>query len=146
MAGGYSKWGLTNGVAAALALSGRILEGHMEWAEVFRPWHSRELRGLPGGALANAEVGVEMARGWIRPLLGSRATCGTTVWARPPRRRKAAAGCRRCAPISAGSSAGTTPSGAGTARCTAPASTKAATCSRGRRPAAYAPADPCLAE
>lgn len=72
MAGGYSKWGMTNGVAAALALSGRILEGHMEWADVFRPWHSRELRGLPGGALANAEVGVEMARGWIRPLLGSR--------------------------------------------------------------------------
>jgi Rieske Fe-S protein len=59
-------------VAAALALSGWILEGQMEWADVFRPWRSRELRGLPGGALANAEVAVEMARGWVRPLLGSR--------------------------------------------------------------------------
>jgi glycine/D-amino acid oxidase-like deaminating enzyme len=72
MAGGYSKWGLSNGVAAALSLSGQILHGHMEWAEVFHPWRSRELRGLPGSALANAEVGVEMARGWIRPLFGSR--------------------------------------------------------------------------
>jgi glycine/D-amino acid oxidase-like deaminating enzyme len=72
MAGGYSKWGMTNGVAAALALSGWILEGQIEWADVFRPWRSRELRGLPGGALANAEVAVAMARGWVRPLLGSR--------------------------------------------------------------------------
>jgi glycine/D-amino acid oxidase-like deaminating enzyme len=70
MAGGYSKWGLTNGVAAALALSGRVLDGHMEWAEVFRPWRSRELRGLPGDALANAQVGFQMARGWVRPLFG----------------------------------------------------------------------------
>jgi glycine/D-amino acid oxidase-like deaminating enzyme len=69
-AGGYSKWGLTNGVAAALALSGQILDGHMEWAEVFHPWRSRELRGLPNGAVINAEVGVELARGWLRPLLG----------------------------------------------------------------------------
>jgi nitrite reductase/ring-hydroxylating ferredoxin subunit len=68
VAGGYSKWGMTNGVAAALALTGRILHGHMEWAEVFHPWRSHELRGLPGGALINAEVGVEMARGWLRPL------------------------------------------------------------------------------
>ena len=69
VAGGYSKWGMTNGVAAALALTGRILDGHMEWAEIFHPWHSHELRGLPNGALVNAEVGVEMARGWLRPLL-----------------------------------------------------------------------------
>jgi glycine/D-amino acid oxidase-like deaminating enzyme len=68
VAGGYSKWGMTNGVAAALALSGRILGGHMPWAEVFRPWRSRELRGSADGALLNAEVAVEMARGWIRPL------------------------------------------------------------------------------
>ena len=69
VAGGYSKWGMTNGVAAALALTGRILDGHLEWAEIFHPWRSHELRGLPKGALVNAEVGVEMARGWLRPLL-----------------------------------------------------------------------------
>ena len=68
VAGGYSKWGMTNGVAAALALSGRILGGHLEWADVFEPWSTRELRGLVDGARINAEVGVEMATGWIRPV------------------------------------------------------------------------------
>ena len=68
VAGGYSKWGLTNGVAAALALSGRILDGHLEWASAFNPWTSRELSGLPQGALLNAEVGIEMTTGWLRPL------------------------------------------------------------------------------
>jgi glycine/D-amino acid oxidase-like deaminating enzyme/nitrite reductase/ring-hydroxylating ferredoxin subunit len=69
MAGGYSKWGLTNGVAAALAITERVLGGHLEWAEVFHPWRGGELRGLPNGVLYNAEVGVEMARGWLLPLL-----------------------------------------------------------------------------
>jgi glycine/D-amino acid oxidase-like deaminating enzyme len=69
MAGGYSKWGLTNGVAAALAISGHVLGGRLEWAEIFQPWRPQELRGLPGDALVNAGVGVEMARGWLRPLL-----------------------------------------------------------------------------
>jgi glycine/D-amino acid oxidase-like deaminating enzyme/nitrite reductase/ring-hydroxylating ferredoxin subunit len=68
VAGGYSKWGLTNGVAAALALSGRILDGRMDWARAFDPWSGRDLRGLPSAGLMNAEVGFEMARGWIRPL------------------------------------------------------------------------------
>ncbi len=72
VAGGYSKWGMTNAVAAALALSGRELGGHMEWAQTFHPWRAHSLRGLPGDALVNAEVGVEMARGWMRPLLGSK--------------------------------------------------------------------------
>jgi glycine/D-amino acid oxidase-like deaminating enzyme/nitrite reductase/ring-hydroxylating ferredoxin subunit len=69
VAGGYSKWGMTNGVAAALSLSGRILGGHQEWASAFEPWSSRELSGLPGGLRVNTEVGIEMASGWIRPLL-----------------------------------------------------------------------------
>ncbi len=69
VAGGYSKWGMTNGVAAALCLSGRILGGHQEWASAFEPWRGRELKGLPDGVRVNAEVGLEMATGWIRPLL-----------------------------------------------------------------------------
>ncbi|GAW52244.1 MULTISPECIES: FAD-dependent oxidoreductase [unclassified Nocardioides] len=69
VAGGYSKWGMTNGVAAALALAGRILGGHQEWASAFEPWSTRELSGLPGDLRVNAEVGFEMTTGWIRPLL-----------------------------------------------------------------------------
>jgi len=67
VAGGFSKWGLTNGPAAALALTGRILGGHQEWAGAFEPWRSRELRGLAQAARANGEVGLEMTWGWLRP-------------------------------------------------------------------------------
>ncbi|WP_244929126.1 FAD-dependent oxidoreductase [Nocardioides sp. W7] len=69
VAGGYSKWGMTNGVAAALALSARVLGGRMDWAEAFRPWHGTELRGLLDAARINGEVGLEMAGGWLRPAL-----------------------------------------------------------------------------
>lgn len=68
MAGGYSKWGMTNGVAAALALSGQILGGHQEWARVMRTWSPHELRGVVDGLRINGEVGFEMGRGWLRPL------------------------------------------------------------------------------
>ncbi|MDP3891027.1 FAD-dependent oxidoreductase [Nocardioides sp.] len=68
MAGGFSKWGMTNGVAAALALSGQLLGGHMEWARVMRTWSRHELRGALDGLRINGEVGFEMGRGWVRPL------------------------------------------------------------------------------
>lgn len=69
MAGGYSKWGMTNAVAASLALSGRVLGGHMEWAEAWRTWRGREARGLAKAALVNAEVGWHLTQGWAKPLL-----------------------------------------------------------------------------
>jgi glycine/D-amino acid oxidase-like deaminating enzyme/nitrite reductase/ring-hydroxylating ferredoxin subunit len=69
VAGGFSKWGLTNGVAAALALSSRVLGGRMDWADAMASWSRHELTGLPTGALTNAEVGLELGRGWLQPLL-----------------------------------------------------------------------------
>jgi glycine/D-amino acid oxidase-like deaminating enzyme len=69
VAGGFSKWGMTNGVAAALALSGRVLGGNLPWARVLDTWSRRELTGAPRSALMNAEVAWEMAGGWIRPTL-----------------------------------------------------------------------------
>jgi glycine/D-amino acid oxidase-like deaminating enzyme/nitrite reductase/ring-hydroxylating ferredoxin subunit len=68
VAGGFSKWGLTNGVAAALALSSRLLGGRMDWADAMASWSRHELTGLPAGAWANAEVGVELTRSWLQPL------------------------------------------------------------------------------
>lgn len=68
MAGGYAKWGMTNAVAAALVLSARILGGRVDWGEVFATWQPRELRGLASSARMNAEVGVELARGWVAPV------------------------------------------------------------------------------
>jgi glycine/D-amino acid oxidase-like deaminating enzyme len=70
VAGGYSKWGLTNGVAASLALAGRILDGHQPWAAAYQPWGTHELRGLPGSLRLNAEVAIEMTTGWARRLTG----------------------------------------------------------------------------
>ena len=72
MAGGYSKWGMTNAVAASLALSGRILGGHMAWSEAWGTWRGREARGLAKAALVNAEVGWHMTQGWVKPLLPGR--------------------------------------------------------------------------
>jgi hypothetical protein len=69
VAGGYSKWGLTNGVAAALALSGRILGGHQEWSRILEPWRPAELRGVVDSLRVNGEVGLELAWGWLRPFI-----------------------------------------------------------------------------
>ena len=68
VAGGYAKWGMTNGIAAALALSGYLLGNHVRWAEPMWAWSRRELAGLPRAVRDNAEVGLEMARGWLAPV------------------------------------------------------------------------------
>lgn len=71
VAGGYSKWGLTNGVAAAHVLAARVLGGSVPWADAYATWDARELRGLPQAAWLNAQVGVEIGWGWVRPTLRS---------------------------------------------------------------------------
>lgn len=68
VATGFDKWGMTNGVAAALALSGRMLGGRMDWAEAFASWSPHELSGLATAVQANLEVGLNMAKGWIAPV------------------------------------------------------------------------------
>ena len=65
VAGGYSKWGMTNAVAAALVLSAQLLDGSISWADAFRTWSRHEVTGLGTAALLNGEVGLEMARGWL---------------------------------------------------------------------------------
>ncbi|MDN3903055.1 FAD-dependent oxidoreductase [Arthrobacter sp. YD2] len=67
---GYNKWGMTNGVAAALALSAEILGGENPWArELYKP------RVAPLDAAStlrdNAEVGLEMLTGWASGLARS---------------------------------------------------------------------------
>ena len=68
VAGGYSKWGMTNAVAAALALSARLLGGQIGWAAAFGTWSRHEVTGLGTAALLNGEVGLEITRGWIGAL------------------------------------------------------------------------------
>lgn len=71
IATGYAKWGMTNAVAAALALSSDILEGNMPWAHAIRSWRAHEVGGLPRGAKLNGTVGVRMAEGWLKAALHS---------------------------------------------------------------------------
>ena len=69
VATGFNKWGMTNGAAAALALSSRILGGRMDWADAFASWSRHELSGIPTALLANGEVGFNLAKGWITPII-----------------------------------------------------------------------------
>lgn len=71
VATGFDKWGMTNGVTAALALSGRILGGRMDWSHAFASWSVHELSGVPTALRANLEVGVNLAKGWTARLLPS---------------------------------------------------------------------------
>jgi hypothetical protein len=70
VAGGFQKWGMTNGTAAAAVLADRILgrpDGPSSpWARVFdvvRP----SLHGAKQAAQLNAGVAAEMAKAWVRP-------------------------------------------------------------------------------
>ena len=113
VATGFDKWGMTNGTAAALALSSRILGGRMEWAEAFASWSPHELSGIPKAMQANLEVGLYLAKGWITPVTRiGRPHARRTVASSAARRgiSRAAAwwtawstGCRRCARTSAAS-------------------------------------------
>jgi glycine/D-amino acid oxidase-like deaminating enzyme len=68
-AGGYSKWGMTNAVAAALVLSAELLGDRPAWAGAFGAWAPKDVRGLAGAARDNAEVALELARGWSGALV-----------------------------------------------------------------------------
>ena len=69
-AGGFAKWGMTNGVAAALALVGEMVGAAPSWSSAYRSWTPRELRSVHKVAAANLRVGLELAEGWLRPLAG----------------------------------------------------------------------------
>ncbi len=65
IATGFAKWGMTNGVAAALLLSKRILGGRLgRWAPAFGSWSPHELSGLATALKLNIEVGWYLAEGW----------------------------------------------------------------------------------
>jgi glycine/D-amino acid oxidase-like deaminating enzyme/nitrite reductase/ring-hydroxylating ferredoxin subunit len=69
VATGFDKWGMTNGVAAALALSARMLGGRMDWAHAFDSWSSHDLAGLTTAVKDNVEVGINLAKGWLAPAV-----------------------------------------------------------------------------
>ncbi|WP_299055960.1 FAD-dependent oxidoreductase [uncultured Nocardioides sp.] len=68
VAGGFAKWGMTGGVAAALAVTAQLTGSRPDWADVMDPWSRRELRSLPSLAADNAAVALELARGVVRTV------------------------------------------------------------------------------
>lgn len=68
VATGFDKWGMTNGAAAALALSSRLLGGRMDWASAFASWSPHELSGVTAAMQSNLAVGFNLAKGWITPI------------------------------------------------------------------------------
>ncbi len=71
VATGYDKWGLALAVAASLALSGRILGGHMPWARAVRTWRPNELTGLGRAVRVGGDVTTRLAGDWVRPRVHS---------------------------------------------------------------------------
>lgn len=63
---GYSKWGLTNGVAAGLVLAGRITGKTPDWAGALASWRTPAAKAVPAAASANAHVFQELSAGWLR--------------------------------------------------------------------------------
>ncbi|GGF16448.1 FAD-dependent oxidoreductase [Williamsia phyllosphaerae] len=76
VATGFAKWGMTNGVAAALAISEQLLGTGETWAATLRTWRPSELRALPTAAKTNAQVGLHMTRGWTRVVLSGESEPG----------------------------------------------------------------------
>jgi glycine/D-amino acid oxidase-like deaminating enzyme/nitrite reductase/ring-hydroxylating ferredoxin subunit len=64
LATGYSKWGMTNAVAAALRISGEILDMEPSWARVLGTRVSKPLSAVHYFR-ANAAMGVAAAQGWL---------------------------------------------------------------------------------
>lgn len=71
VATGFDKWGLTNGVAAALSISSQILGGRMDWARAFASWSPHERSGVTTALKSNLEVGFNLAKGWVTHLTGA---------------------------------------------------------------------------
>ncbi len=67
VAGAYGKWGMTNAVAASLALSARILGGQVPWADELYAWGRPTLAATAKTLRHNAGVAREMSVGWVRP-------------------------------------------------------------------------------
>lgn len=68
IATGYAKWGLTNGVAAALSLAGHLTGNPPSWAQAFATWRPPALHALPAAAMANTAVLQNLTAGWLTAL------------------------------------------------------------------------------
>jgi Rieske Fe-S protein len=74
---GYNKWGMSNSIAAALAISAGILGGQLRWAETIH----RRITSPAGAAAAvalNADVAKTLAENWAK-VTAAKPVTGDTV-------------------------------------------------------------------
>lgn len=145
VATGYAKWGLTNGVAAALAIAGRVTGKPPAWARTFASWRPRSCGHFPplSPPMCLSHTGccpAGVARPVpLRPRCPRKAAAESNATASFPPRSARWTGrpprYRRSAPIWAASWPGTMPSAPGTARCTVPDSRRTAPRSKDPQPA-----------
>ena len=63
---GFAKWGITNGVAAALALADRLDGREPAWARAFDGWRTGPVKSLFAGLHSGVAVARHLATGWLR--------------------------------------------------------------------------------
>ena len=154
VATGYHKWGMTNGVAAAMILTADIVGRELDWAKTLR----RRVTGprdVATGVRFTVDVAVRMATDWTRTAWGAlpgmpsarpgEGQGAVESPAVPPVAVSRVEGCTRrvdavCSHLG-GICRGTTPSRPGTAPCTDRGSVRTGTCWRARRPRTCAPVE-----
>ncbi|WP_127819147.1 FAD-dependent oxidoreductase [Microbacterium sp. CPCC 204701] len=62
---GYDKWGMTNAIASALRIAGRILDRHEPWAAALDAHHAG-MADIGEAVQANASVGSHLVADWVR--------------------------------------------------------------------------------
>ncbi|AYF75851.1 FAD-dependent oxidoreductase [Nocardia yunnanensis] len=65
VATGYAKWGMTNAVAAGLALVGRITGKSPQWSGALSSWRPSDYTSLPSTLGANGSVALQFSTGWM---------------------------------------------------------------------------------
>ena len=68
VATGYNKWGMTNGVAAALSLSAQILDGSLAWAETLLSRRPKP-KAVVSAVAPNVKVAATLAQDWVQAEL-----------------------------------------------------------------------------
>ena len=69
VATGYDKWGMTNGVAAAMVVEKKIVGGSLAWSSAYDTYRLRQLAGVFSALRMNAGVAFELTKGWAAPLV-----------------------------------------------------------------------------
>jgi len=82
VATGFSKWGMTNAVAAAHLITGHLTGELPEWDDAYRSWSRHEMSGITEAVRLNAAVAAQMAGGYARAMATPEPT-GTEETAAP---------------------------------------------------------------